>query len=352
MNESADERLDDLLEQWARESLAPEERLRRLEARILDAAAELSEDDLDDGAGELRGADESLVPGHTGTINHTGHPSRSERPLPRSQRARRWLGAAVALTLVVGLGISIGMLRTPDDVGGKALVDRAPTAVLESSSQLAAVKQINEKNKSVSQKLHEAMIDLYPHGLLWLAESDIASAVGTASDVTFEQAASDVHADPDVAVPEALPKDLAAEGTDGLFNVQLVARYRSAGSQEWSTAWSVNVITRAQEWVRYAPEFEPSVPGMRVSLWTYPVQDDMVSVESHVRVEGPYHVEQSEMTIQEHGVPKSLLTVRDDRGELRIFQTVDTLPQNAGVQEPNAPPDAPPDASLGRKERA
>ena len=264
MNEKKKPDLDSLLQQWAADRNPEEEELAELLARISAALEQNAHGELED----------LPVPAR----RHTGW------------RLAAWVSLAVAATLliaVIALRVSRTERRDAPIVHKERPEDAPPPFAQLTRDQLI-------RTAAVSAEMER----LFEGRLAWFAE--IGDRVDFGPNLAKEHALDD--------------------GTTMV--VRLLVMRREQGRKDWKRVWEVDVVTRSEQLVQLAPG-DAGGPG--VVLWTFPLPDGKIHVDSSLTVSGEENLISSTTSVQEAGVPNTVFSAQTDRGQYQVLQTVAPL---------------------------
>ena len=260
--ERADERLDEMLGQWAEQTSAPE-RVADLQQRILEAA------------------DEAVS--HTPKLN--GRRSDLAAPDRQGTERRTAWASGFAVGAVAMLLLSVGawfLMMTSDDGAGR---DLPPEYAWLGDEQV--------RNK---QQLLSEMDAMFDGQLAWLAESGDRVEFGLSDEGRASTANSNQH-----------------------LAVRVVVQRRQSDRDDWQVAWALDVVSRSEEFVRVPPR---DASGGELKLWTYRLPNGLIAVDSELEMSG---LQATTSGLQEEGRPVQVFTSDDNGTEYRVFQTVAVL---------------------------
>jgi hypothetical protein len=106
--------------------------------------------------------------------------------------------------------------------------------------------------------------------------------------------------------------------------VRVVVARRNAGQTSWTPVWAVDVVTREEQPIRLTPESGRLPAGAELFLWVYPVDKDVIAVDSTLSLAGPA-LQSTFSGLQHVGVPTPVCEVERDGTEFQVFQTVAVL---------------------------
>lgn len=264
--ERADDRLDDLLGQWAEQTSVPE-RVADLQQRIVESAAESA--------------------GHTPKRN--GRHSDLVAPYRRVIERRTVWASGFAVGAVAMLLLSVGVWFV-------AMSGSTADSDLPPEYAWLGDEQVRDKQQLLSEM--DAMFD---GQLAWLAES------GDRMEFGLTELAGD-------NVP-------AGDSNDHLA-VRVVVQRRESSGDDWQVAWALDVVSRNEEFVRVAPR-DPS--GGELKLWTYRLPNGLIAVDSELEMSGHDGLHATTSGLQEDRQPVQVFTSDDNGTEYRVFQTVAVL---------------------------
>lgn len=215
MTDPRDDKLDRLLQTWARDRSVDGEELRTLQEQVSQRVA------ADAGPRDA-------VPLAVG--------------MPQGWRRGLAVGMATAATVLVAVGIGLNQF-------GEA----PPNAKNEAPQETALGPADASWSKHILQQseLLARCQELFDGRLAWLAESGSDSVVELKSE--------------DLDVPE--PQFIA---------IRIRVASRKAGTQQWNDLQTIDVLTRQEEWVEVSM---PAAGASRLALWAYPAENKVVSVD-------------------------------------------------------------------------
>lgn len=268
-----DERLDELLGQWAEQSAAPD-RLDELHDSIVTAAVEAP----------------------TGLNGHgIESSSKFEMDYPdhRTRRPSRWAaGFAVGSALMLLVSVTVFWFALQDRRSGASNDDLPP--------EFAWLRADQIQNKQV---LLNEMDEMFGNQLAWLAE--------TGDRVEFGLSQSHDESD------EATTADEASR-----LAVRVVVERRNAANDDWQVAWAMDVVSRSEEFVEVVPQ---QADGNELRLWTYRLPSGLIAVDSELQLVGRNRLHATTSGLQKDGQPVRVFTSSDNGTEYRVYQTVAVL---------------------------
>ena len=225
-------------------------------------------------------------------------PSEAERPTepvdtPRLRRINRspaaWCAMGATAAALVAAILLLVFRNRPDH-------DGAPNGLPPQYAWLEE-SQLGEKAALLPE-----MAAMFENRLQWIAETDGRVVLQVQQD-------SDGGATP--------------TGTPDLV-VRLVVVRRGPQTTRWTPVWAVDVVARREQVVRLTPANADLPPGTEFSLWAFPVDDDVIAVDSRLSlVEHSLEAEFSD--VQCPGVPAMMHEVQTDGQQYRVFQTIAVL---------------------------
>ncbi|MBI1311018.1 hypothetical protein GC176_06895 [bacterium] len=261
-----DDRLDELLSDWAGQSVFSE-RLEILQQRILLSAA------------EARSVDSNDV-------------KTASQPVREPGRWSAGFAVGVAATLLVSLCVFLAVEQ-------RQLSIVATTDVPPEFTWLRG-EQLQSKTLLLSE-----LESLFDGQLVWLAESGDRVELGL-----DESAARIGH--PGEANPLA---------------IRVVVVRRERGRADWQVAWAMDVTSPAEEQVRVTPR---DANGDELRLWAYELPDGLIAVDCDVQLGGDHAFRSATTTLCKDGQPQEVAAVSQNGVEYRVFQTVARLDREVG----------------------
>lgn len=273
-----DDRLDQLLNEWADQSVSPE-RLEDLRDRIASSMME-SEPTGTDVNPEQNGRSTPAP------AEHVSSPARDHRS--------RWAAGFVvgtALTLLVSVALFVLIDRNPP-------VDSPGLPVAELTPDYAWLRDDQIRNKSVLLAEMEQMFD---QRVVWLAET------GDRIEFGLDRSQSSRTTGPD---------------DDARLAVRVVVERRLPGNADWQLAWAMDVVSRSEELVNVVPR---EANGNELRLWAYRLPDGMIAVDSELQLAGTDAFHARTSGLHQNAEPVKVATAHSNGTEYRVFQTVAVL---------------------------
>ena len=204
-----------------------------------------------------------------------------------------WFSLGAAATVLVALALRLGRHDAPAGPDPRETVqDRAAVAAF-SDEQLA------EKRVLLAE-----MSRLFADRLTWVAEDGGEVCVGTARS--------------------------GERTSDGLpIAVRVVVLTRKVGDREWKPARKLDVVTRGEQWVDVAPLAPLGLPQQKLQLWTMLLPDGMVAVDASLAVDGGARPA-TFSGVQAAGSPNRAFRLTKGGTEYQVFQTVSLLKHKVG----------------------
>ena len=312
------EPLDNVLQQWADERTASSDRLNDLQERIVSA---LGDEDFSSTVSAADAAREDVAAGAVGSVatRPLQEPTFSFQPAGTrgSQPVDTWRASMarvlVGVTAVVVLVMVFGFIRLTGQL------QPVPRLVVDDQPAMPEYAQLSDDQLRNRRVLLSEMKSLFGDRLTWLAETDARIEVGLSDR-------QDVNAGSTSAAAEQLA-------------VRVVVEKRASADSDWQLAWSVDVMSRSEEFVELAPA---TGDGTSMTLWAYTLPDGMVAVDSELSFSdetgskattssskgGAFHAAFSH--VQQDRLPSEELLIGSDGVEYRVFQTVAVLDKKVG----------------------
>lgn len=296
--------LDELLHQWADGRTASSERLDNLQERIV-----LALDNEDCSSTESFAARPEQVP------------TFSSQPV--GTRRASLIGFLVGVTLTA----LVAMIWVTQQTGQKAPQPQLADGIQTATPEYA---RLNDDQLHSQRVLLAEMKSLFGDRLTWLAETDSRIEFGLSD-----------RQDSNV--------DSTSEDAAEQLAVRVVVEKRASADSDWQLAWSVDVMSRSEEFVELAPA---TGDGTSMTLWAYALPDGMVAVDSELSFSdhdggdddddedggdkaitsvsegGAFRAAFSH--IQQDRLPSEELLIGSDGVEYRVFQTVAVLDKKVG----------------------
>ena len=213
--------------------------------------------------------------------------SSADYEMPRSST---WLFAGMAAVVLL---VAMLALREP--------ADEPPVAHSDTPSDSLAAFVPAAANAAEKALLLDELEQLFGGEVCWVAETGGDVDLGMCSGST------------------------AIETEHAPVSVRWTVVRRSAGEQQWSQVWSMDVTTRSQHVVRTGPS------DTNVAMWVYHMPDGMLAVDSDLTFDGPFQLQSSYSGVQQSGVPSEIHTATIDGSDYAVFQTVVSLNQQDDV---------------------
>lgn len=298
MNETNSEPLDRLLREWADRHAADEETLERLRGEICRTLA----------GGEPAAAE-------------SPRQSPRQSPAPLAAPRQTWhhpiiwfsLGAAAALLLAVSISmyfrlntsgpdVAVPNATGPDVPAPKIPPPNTPKPPRPNSphDNPALLAEITPEQIAHEKKLFAELERMFGERLQWVAESNGSIELGI---------------DPDAGAAE--PARTAEPLT-----VRFTVVRRQPGEQRWQVVWTVNLVTRNEQVVRYRPENGDS-PSL--SVWTFALPDGKIACDAELSFNGDTGLRLNTSDLQSPGEVAEVASAADDGAEYRVFQTIQLL---------------------------
>jgi hypothetical protein len=272
MKNKSDERLDELLQQWAENRAATDEQVTTLRDRVSSAL------------------DQAMLV----DVPVTPRPSRD---LTVTKRLA-WFCLGAAAAVVVALLLWPDRVPAPQPVSS----DTSPGPP-EREDGIPAFAALTEEQLNAKAVLWKEMENIFPDQLQWAAESDEKVAMGL--------------------LREAKP----ASGKGTPIAIRVVVVSRTDDDRAWTPVWTVDVVTRQEEVVALTPE---CFGVGKLLLWTYPMPDGMVAVDGRIALPDPTPVDSSFSGIQARGTTKAIMSVNSGDVQYRVYQTIALVGEKMG----------------------
>ena len=261
-----DEKLDDLLNEWA-DQCDSSERLKSLHDRIVTSLQE------------------------TKFVATTDVAPRKSNRNTKHRMARRHWASRFAVGTVLTMLLSVGFVLPQWD---RPVV----SSTSEFPPEYAWLPEEQIQNKAV---LLAQMESLFDNRLAWMVETDDQLEFG------LDQSTSD-HAD--------------RAQDPGRFAVRVIVEQRQQGSTVWQLAWSMDVLSRNEELVLVTPT---KTNSHELQLWAYRLPDGAIAVDSELQLAetSPFRARTS--GLHQNAKPVRVATAQNNGTEYRVFQTVAVL---------------------------
>jgi len=269
VNEPDEERLDQVLRDWASQQRPAPDRLETLGKRILDAA---------------EGPD--------------------DRPVPAAPTRGAWTGrlawfAAGAAAAVVAAAVVLHLWspNKPDESDHRSVATTEPTEPIPAEARFDAAGLARRA------RLFGEMQRVFDDNLAWVAESNGDVLLGVE--------------------PEARPSP-----DDGKpIVVRLLVMTRKPGQTAWTRGQSIDLIVRDQELVEVAP---PKSGNESLAVWAFRLPDGTIAVDTSLGIRTADAQPAAYSGVQRPKVPRQILQLKSDGAEYRVFETVAVLPEEVG----------------------
>jgi hypothetical protein len=104
--------------------------------------------------------------------------------------------------------------------------------------------------------------------------------------------------------------------------VRVVVLARQGGSLDWKPVWRADLVTHEEQLVE-VPQDTPG--GARLRMWTQPLPDGLIAVDSELAFDGQLPVRSRFSGIQRGGVPQRVFSAQTGDVEYEVYQTVAPL---------------------------
>ena len=266
MNEPNEERLDQVLRDWASQHRPAPDRLETLGKRILDAA---------------EGSAGSHAP---------------RRPTRTAWAGRLvWFAAGVAAAVVAAAVVL--HFWTPKQPGDS---DHRPVATTD---QIPAEAELDAVQLARRARLFGEMRRMFAGNLSWVAESNGDVLLGVEAQA---------RPSPDDGKP---------------IVIRLLVMMRKPGETTWARQQTIDLILRDQEFVELAPS---AGWNRNLAVWAFRLPDGRIAVDTSLGISAAGAQPASYSGVQAPEVPRQILELKSDEAEYRVFQTVAVLAEEVG----------------------
>ena len=208
-----------------------------------------------------------------------------------------WAVAASVL-IVVGLGLAMNRPSNTQIVG------KSPRGVLDANA-LTLVSTNVEQQRLLFSRFREVFGD----------------QIKCVSEVDGEMKV-------ELLEGNELPLETAT-GDEEYISVRLVliSHKENSVDENWAVVHEMTMFA-GQE---YRIDVPMSGNGIDVSVWAFPVDNDLVSVDLEFKCKTPVEVGQASSLLEKTGEPKQLFTTKQNGIEYRLYQTINRINQRGDV---------------------
>jgi hypothetical protein len=125
----------------------------------------------------------------------------------------------------------------------------------------------------------------------------------------------------EVQKPDGVPDRLPAHPA---YLVRIVVARQDSHQSPWTPVWAADVVAHQEDLVQLTPETAGTPEGVELALWIYPVDDQVIVVDSDLILSG-LPIELQFSGVQQSGVPLAVHAASDNNVQYRVFQTVARL---------------------------
>ena len=198
---------------------------------------------------------------------------------------------AVAATLLLAVGLSWAINRT----AGTQVVVESQRGNLDANA-LTLVSTNLDQQRLLFSRFHEVF----------------GNQIKSVSEVNGE-----------VLVDLREEDNLLIEGGTGdseyvSVRLVLISHDENSTGEKWAVVHDMNMLAGQERRI----DIPMSEDGLEVSIWTFPVDDDLVSVDLDLKFKVPFEVGQVSSLLEKTGEPKQLFTTKRNGIEYRLYQTI------------------------------
>jgi hypothetical protein len=108
------------------------------------------------------------------------------------------------------------------------------------------------------------------------------------------------------------------------YMVRIVVARQDSHQSPWTPVWAADVVAHQEDLVRLTSESAGMPEGVELALWIYPVDDQVIAVDSDLALTG-LPIELQFSGLQQPGVPLAVHASTEESVQYQVFQTVARL---------------------------
>ena len=294
--DKSDQLLDEVLQQWGADRTAADPHLDALQDKIKQTLRDRQS------AGVDVGTTRALPPENLNAAS-TPQTTSTQTAKPQHSVLKRLAIAAMVLVSLGGIGTGYSWLNQ----------DRTLST---SSSDDGLALAIDTTQLQYQQVLLDRYQEVFGDNVNWVSELD--------GDVNIRLAGNSSVRDQESLGSAKKPVFLSVR-------LVLVSLDHASDKRQWKVVRDVNLLTKQEQRV----ELMAKQAGSDFSIWAYPVDMDLVSIDLDCQIVAPLEIKVTTSELQKTGETAEIFSTTLDGVEYRLYQTAVRLDQSDSQRDAN-----------------